>query len=323
MPRVPAFCLISLAAAFLFGGESLAQSYPTKPVRMLVAFPPGTGVDILARSIGQKLSERWGQPVLIENRPGAGGSLGTAAAAKSPPDGYTITMGNLGTHALNASLYKQLGYHPQRDFVPVAQVAAVPMLLVVHPALPVKSVRTFLELARSKPGELNYGSAGVGSVGHLSGELFALVAGIRIVHVPYKGNQQALTDLLVGQVQMAFGNLLSYLPHARSGRVRSIAVTSRERSAAASDIPTMVEAGLKDFEVTQWYGVFAPANTPAAVADKLNADIAEVLRMADVRSRLENDGASVGGPSRDQFGAAVGKEIERWGQVIRKANIQQ
>ena len=322
MRQLVSLSFMGLVLAGLVQHDVLAQSYPAKPVRMVVAFPPGTGVDILARSIGQKLSERWGQPVLIDNRAGAGGSVGTAAAAKSPPDGYTITMGNLGTHALNASLYQQLAYHPQRDFVPVTQVAAVPMLLVVHPALPVRSVRTLREIATSKPGELNYGSAGIGSVGHLSGELFALVAGIKIVHVPYKGNQQALTDLLVGQVQMAFGNLLSYLPHARSGRVRSLAVTSRERSAAAPDIPTMAESGLKNFEVTQWYGLFAPANTPTAVADKLSADVAEVLRIPEVRTRLENDGANVGGPTRDQFGAAVAREIERWGEVIRKAGIQ-
>lgn len=311
--------LASLAALPLAG---LAQGYPAKPVRMVVPFPPGTGVDILARLVGQKLGERWGQPVVIENRAGAGGSVGTGIAAKAPADGYTILMGNLGTHALNASLYKQLPYHPLNDFAPVTQVADVPLMFVVHPTLPVKNVRGVIALAKSRPGALNYGSAGVGSAGHLSGALFGSLAGINIVHVAYKGNQQALTDLIVGQVQLTFGNLLSFLPHARSGRVRGLAVTTAKRAPAAPDLPTMVESGVKGYEVAQWYGVFAPAKTPGEIVAKLNADVVAVLQSADVRTRVERDGAAVVGNTSAEFTAHVRKEMDRWAEVIRKAGVK-
>jgi len=324
--RLKIFRLVALCSVLTAVGAmpltGYAQPYPAKPVRIIVAFPPGTGVDILARLVGQKLGERWSQPVVIDNRPGAGGSIGTGVAAKSPADGYTITMGNLGTHALNASLYKQLPYHPIDDFAAIAHVADVPMMMVVHPALPVKNVREFVALAKAQPAALNYGSAGVGAVGHLSGELLANLAGIRIVHIAYKGNQQALTDLMVGQVQLAFGNLLSYLPHAKSGRVKGLAVSTSQRSPSAPDLPTMIEAGVPGYEVAQWYGVFAPARTSGGIAEKLHADIAATLKAPDVRERLANDGAAVSSASREQFAVMVKKENERWRDVIRRANIQ-
>lgn len=327
--RTSAYLLCSLLCT-VWGGVAQAQSkaagkiqgYPEKPIRFVVPFTPGSGVDIVARLLGQKLGESWKQSVVVDNRSGAGGTIGTEIVARAVPDGYTILMGNLATHGINPNLYRKLPYDAIRDFAPVTQVADVTNVLVVHPSLPVKSMQELIALARSRPGSINYGSGGAGSGAHLAAELFKSTAGVNMVHVPYKGVGLAMNDLLGGQIQLMFSNLLSSLPHVKAGKLRALAVTTAKRSSAAPDLPTIAEAGLRGYEAANWFGVLAPAATPKQVVAKLNGDIVKVLQMPDVRNRLSSQGADPVGSTPQQFAAYIKAEIARWKTVIRNAGIK-
>jgi tripartite-type tricarboxylate transporter receptor subunit TctC len=300
---------------------ALAQSYPTKPIRMIVAYPPGGGTDIVGRMVAQKLSENLGQTVVIDNRGGAAGNIGSEIAARSAPDGYTILMGNVAPNAINVSLYAKLGYDPVKDFEPVSLVASTPNILVVHPSLAVRSVADLVALARAKPATLNYPSAGLGSSSHLAGELFDSIAAVKMVHVPYKGGGPALTDLLGGQVQLMFATMPAAMPHVRSGKLRAIAVTSVRRSQAMPELPTIGET-LKGYDASTWYGVLAPARTPRVIVTALHGEIVKVLGVAETRDRLLAQGFEPVGSTPGEFGAYIKSEISKWGRVIKAAGIK-
>jgi tripartite-type tricarboxylate transporter receptor subunit TctC len=309
--------------AALPGGDALAQAgFPSKAVRIVVPFPPGGTTDIVARLIGVELQKMWGHPVVVENRGGAGGTIGAEAVAKAPADGYTLLMGTVGTQAINLPLYTQgsgkLGYHPLNDFAPVTNVAAVPNAMVVPAALPVTSVQEFIAYARARPGKLNMASSGNGTSIHLTGELFKSLTGTFMVHLPYRGSAPALQDLLAGNTQVMFDNLTSSLPHIRSGRLKVLAVTSRERSPALPNVPTMEEAaGLKGFEATAWFGLLAPAGTPREIVAKVQQDVARVLATADMRERFAGQGAVPVGDTPEQFTAYIRSEIDKWTRVVK------
>jgi tripartite-type tricarboxylate transporter receptor subunit TctC len=297
-----------------------AQSYPTKPVRMIAASSPGSAVDIVARIVAQKLAEQIGQQVIVDNRAGAGGNLGAELAAKAAPDGYTLFMGTP-AHAINTGLYRKLNYDLVRDFAPVSQVTSGQYAIVVHPSLPVKTVKELIALARAKPGQLNYASAGSGNATHLAGELFNSVARVKLVHVPYKGSGPALTDLVGGQVQVMFGNLTAVLPQVKTGRIRALAVTGEKRSAAAPELPTVLEAGVPGYVVISWFGVLAPAATPRELIMRLNADLARAMSVPDIRERLGGEGAEPAVSTPEQFAAFIKAEIAQWTKVIKDAGI--
>jgi tripartite-type tricarboxylate transporter receptor subunit TctC len=294
-----------------------AQTYPSKAIRMVVPFPPGGTTDILARTIGQRMTEDWGQPVVIDNRPGAGGNIGTDLAAKAAPDGYTLLMGTISTHAINASLYKKLPFDPVRDFSPVSRVGTLPNILVVHPSVPVKSVKELIELAKSKPGDLNFASSGVGTSLHLSGELFNSMAGVKLVHIPYKGSSPALADLLGGQVKIMFDNVPSALPHVKAGKLKPLAVTSAKRTAVLPDVPTVSESGLPGFEVTSWFAIFAPAKTPKDIVAKLNGEVVKILKAGDVKEKLAQLGVDAAPTTPEELAAFAKAETEKWAKVVK------
>ena len=269
--------ILSVLLATGAWSSAVAQQYPTKAVRIVVGFAPGGGTDIVARIIGAKLTELWGQGFIVDNRAGATGTIGADITAKSPPDGYTIMMGHVNSHGIAPNLFKKLPYDAQRDFAMVAHVGYVPNVLVVHPSIPAKTVAELVAIAKSKPGELNYASSGVGSTQHLAGELFQLTTGTKLVHVPYKGSGPAVMDLIAGHVLMNFDTMPPVLPHIRSGKMKALALTTPKRSPQLPQVPTMIEAGLKGFEMTNWYGVMAPANTPGDIVARLNTEINKAL----------------------------------------------
>jgi tripartite-type tricarboxylate transporter receptor subunit TctC len=314
--------ILSLAVAGLATEESIAQRYPEKPIHLMVAFPAGGGVDILARAIGQKLSETWNVPVVVENRAGAGGSIGTQLVATAPPDGYTITLGTLGTHAVNVSLYKRLPYHPIRDFSPVIFVSTSPNLLAVHPSLPVRSVKELIKLAKTKPGEINYASSGNGGPPHLAAELFKSMANVDMVHVPYKGGPPAVTAVVAGETSLTFGTMLTTLPAVKSGRLRPLAVTAGKRSPVLPELPTVAEAGVAGYEAVAWYGVLAPAGTPSQVISRLNVEISRILKDPEINSRLAAEGAELKGGSPEKLAAHIRTEIDKWAKVIERAGVR-
>ncbi|MDB5927962.1 MAG: hypothetical protein JWN13_6898 [Betaproteobacteria bacterium] len=299
-----------------------AQQYPSRPVRLIAPFPATGGVDIVARQIAQKLSDRWGQQVVVDNRPGATGIIGTDLAAKSAPDGYTILMGNVATQAVNVSLYSKIPYDPVRDFAPITLVARVPEMLVVHPSLPAASVKELIALAKAKAKQLTFGSAGSGSPPHLAGELFQSLANVQFVHVPYKGSAPALTDLIGGQINMYFANILSAMVHVKSGRLRALGVTSMKRSVVAPDVPTIAEAGLPGYEEYNWYGMLAPRGTPKPLIDKLHDDVVAVVRSNDLQERMTRDGAEVIGGTPDEFAKFIKAEISKYAQVIKSRGLR-
>ena len=299
-----------------------AQTYPSKSIRFVVPFPPGGIADVMARVFGQKFADSWNQPVVIENRTGAGGNIGAEVVAKSPPDGYTLVMGSIGTHAVNVSLFSRMPYDPVRDFAPVALTMEADGLLVLHPSVPVKTLKELIALSRARPGQLAYASAGNGTAGHLAGELFKSMAKVDIVHIPYKGNVPAITDLVGGQTSMLFATLPTVLPLAKAGKLHALAVTGAQRNPATPDVPTMAESGLPGFEVTNWIGVFAPAGTPADVVAKLNAEIMRIMRLPDVQSRLANEGAKFRPTTPNEFAAFVKAEIAKWGKLIRDSGVK-
>jgi tripartite-type tricarboxylate transporter receptor subunit TctC len=294
-----------------------AASYPAKPIRLVVPFPAGGTTDILARAVAQKLSEAWGQQVIVDNRPGAGGNIGSDLVAKSAPDGYTLLMGTVGTHAINPSLYAKMPYDHVKDFAPVILVAGVPNVLVVNPSLPVHSVQELIAYAKANPGKLNFASSGNGTSIHLSGELFKTMTGVQMTHIPYKGSAPALTDLVGGQVELMFDNLPSSLPFIKAGRLRALAVTSGTRAAALPDLPTLAESGLAGFEASSWFGVLAPAGTPRDIVAKLNGAIATWLASPEAREKLSSQGAIAAGGTPDAFARHIAAETVKWAKVVK------
>jgi tripartite-type tricarboxylate transporter receptor subunit TctC len=311
------FCAAGIA------GAALAQpNYPAKAIRYVVPFPAGGPLDIVARAIGQELTKAWSQPVIIDNRPGAGGNIGADLVAKAPADGYTILMGAVSTHAINVTLYGKLPYDPIKDFAPITLITSVPNVLVVHPSLPVKNVKDLIALAKARPGQLNFASGSTGSAGHLAGELFDSMAGVEMTHVPYKGAAPAVIDLLGGHVSLMFDNLASALPNIKAGRVRALAVTTLKRSPLLPQLPTISEAGLRGFDISTWFGIFAPAATPPDVVAKLNTEIVRILHTQDMKERLAVLGAEPIGNKPDEFAAFIKAEIPKYAKVIKASGAK-
>ena len=304
--------LLALAALAL---TSQAQDFPNRPVKILVPQTPGGASDALARIVAQKLNEKWGQPVVVENRAGAGGNVGMEVVANSPADGYTLLMSYVGTHAINGSLYKKLPFDPEKDFAPVATLATLPFVVVTRPDAPFKTIPELV--AAAKAGRLNYGSAGNGSVNHLLGEMFNTATGVKLVHVPYRGAAPAMQDLMGGQIQLVFTSLPSVAGSIKQGTLHPIAVTSAKRAASFSQIPTIAEAGYRDFDVNPWFGLFAPAKVPAQVVRKINADVNEVLRSPDVVEKFMAQGAEPYATDPAQFAAVLHSDIAKWSQVVK------
>jgi tripartite-type tricarboxylate transporter receptor subunit TctC len=314
--------LFLAALALIVATQAHAQPYPSRPIRLIVPFPPGGSTDILARALGQKLSEGLAQPVILDNRPGAGGSIGSEAAAKAAPDGYTLMMGHLGTLAVNPAIYKKLPYDPVKSFAPVSLMAIVPSVLVVNPQLPVASAAELIAYARANPGKLAYGSAGNGSTSHLTTEYFKLATGTDILHVPYKGIGPMLTDLISGQLSMGLNGAPAVMPHVISGRLRALAVSGIKRLEALPQLPTLDEVGVKGFDASGWYGIVAPAGTSRAVIERLNAEIRRIMATPELRLRLDNEGATPAPGSPEEFAAFISSEIARWGAVLKRAGIE-
>jgi tripartite-type tricarboxylate transporter receptor subunit TctC len=300
---------------------SAAEAYPDKPIRLIVPQPPGGTSDILARVLALKLAENLRQQIIIDNRAGASGTIGTDLAAKSPPDGYTLVLVYT-THATTPGIYGKLPYDPVADFAPITLAAAAPLLLVVHPKIPVTSVKELIAYAKTRPGELNFCSAGNGSGSHLAGELFNTMTGVKLTHIPYKGSGLAITELIGGQVQLMFAGIVPIDPHVKSGRVRSIAVTSAKRSVAIPQVPTIAESGLPGFEVVGWYGVLAPARTPHPVVARLHNEFVKILQTQDIRDRLLSEGAEPVGNTPAEFTAFIKTDIGRWAKVIKAAGAK-
>lgn len=313
----------TLAFVALAAGLAQAQApWPSRPIRMVVPFTPGGSTDIFARAIGKELQHAWGQPVVIDNVPGAGGSIGADKVAKAPADGYTLLMGHIGTLAVNPSLYPNLPYDPVKSFAPVAWVARVPNVLVVHPPVPARTVQDLVALAKSKPGQLAYGSGGNGSAANLATGYFKLRTGTSLLHIPYRGTAPAVSDLLGGQIQLLFTGAPAVLGQIRSGQLRALGVSSPKRLDALPAVPTISESGYQEFEADQWYGVVAPAGTPAAIVTKLNAQINQSLASPELKARLAGEGA-VAMPSTPQaFGAHIAREIARWQPVIKSGRVK-
>jgi tripartite-type tricarboxylate transporter receptor subunit TctC len=299
-----------------------AQDYPAKPITLTVPFAPGGSVDFIGRILAQKLSERFGKPVIVENRPGAGSATGTLAVSKSSPDGYTLLLAPSGTYAINPTLYKKLSYDPAKDLVPVALVVRDPLLLVVNPSLPVHSVSDLIKLAKEKPGQLSFASPGAGTSLHLLGELLKTTAGIQMVHVPYRGGAPALQDVIAGQVQLMFSDPATGVPQAKAGKVRALGVSSATRLPAAPEIPTVAEAGLPGFEGTSWQMIAAPAGTPAAVVARLNAELKAVMALPDIQKRIIDRGqVPVVSPPPHELIGFVQEETQRWGKIVQQAGL--
>ena len=314
--------LAFLAALLLLNAAAHAQGYPSKPVRLIVPFAPGGTTDVLARLVAQKLTDSLGQQFIIENKPGAGGNIGTELAVKSPADGYTLVMSFDGTMAINPNTYAKMPFDPQKDLVAVANVAQVPLLIVVHPGVAAKTIPEFVALAKASPGRINYSSAGHGSTGHLTGELFRARAGIEIVHVSYKGGGQAVQDLLGGQIQMLVTALPTVEGHLKGGKLRALAFTSAKRVPGAPEVPTLAESGYPGMEVLSWYGILAPAGTPQEIVRRLNAEINRVLQMPEVRERLTALGTEPTGGSAEQFAQVIRADTARWAKVVSDAGIR-
>lgn len=314
--------LAAIAVSMSFSPSALAQSFPSRPLRIVVPFPAGGTTDVLARAVAQKLTETLGQPVVVDNRPGAGGNIGAELVAKSPPDGYTLLMGTVGTHAINPGLYPKMPYDHVRDFAPVILVAGVPNVLVVNPSLPVNSVQELIAYAKANPGKLNFASSGNGTSIHLSGELFKTMAGVQIMHVPYKGSAPALQDMVGGQVQLMFDNLPSSLALIKGGKLKALAVTSSARAAALPDVPTMAESGLPGFEASSWFGLLAPAGTPQPAIAKLNAEVARWLASPEAKEKLLAQGAIAAGGTPEDFARHIAAETAKWQKVVKESGAK-
>lgn len=320
--------LLAAAASVLFCSTStsaLAQAqapaWPAKPVKIIFGFPPASATDVIARAVGAKLQERWGQPVVIDNRPGAGGNLGSEIAARQPADGYTIFFGTV-ANAISVSLYSKLNYDYLKDFTPITLVATTPLVLVANAEFPAKSVRELIAFAKANPGKVNFGSGGVGTSNHLAGEMFKSATGTDLVHVPYKGTPAAHTDLLSGQISLMWDNIVAVTPHIRSGKLRPIAVTSAQRATSLPDVPTMAEAGLAGFEAVSWIGALVPVGTPKPIVDRIHTDLVAVLRMPDVQEKLAASGAVLVGNTQEQFAEWNRREIAKWSKAVKDSGAR-
>jgi tripartite-type tricarboxylate transporter receptor subunit TctC len=319
LSRILFFTLVLIAVS----ADSIvwAQNYPSRPIRLIVPFPPAGGADAIARTIGQKLTEALGQPVVIDNRAGAGGIIGLDTAAKAAPDGYTLLMAPSGPMVIHPSLHAKLSYDPSKDFAPISQITSTPLILVVHPSLPAKSVKTFIQLAKASPSTLNFASVGKGGSSHLAAELFMMMTATDMVHVPYKGLSPALTALLSGEVQLMFASP-AILPQVRSGKLLPLAVTSAKRSPALPEVPTIAESGVPGYETASWYGMLAPAGTPRAIIERLNREIVKILFVPELRKKLALEGAEPVGNSPDDFAEYIRLELARWAKTVKQARIQ-
>ena len=314
--------LLQCLGVVLFVSAAAAQSYPSKPIRFVVPYPPGGPLDTVARLLGQKVSESVKQPVIVDNKPGAGGNIGADAVAKSPADGYTILMGAVATHAINPTLYASIPYDPVKDFQPVTQLASTPNVLIVNNSVPASNVREFIAYAKANPGKLNFGSGSTGSAGHLAGELFKTMAGVDMTHVPYKGAAPAMQDLIGGQVQVMFDNFASANTQMKAGKVKALAVTTAKRSTLAPELPTIGESGLPGFDINTWFGIFVPAGTPRDVVDRLHAEFTRALALPDIRERLVNLGAEPVGNRPEEFAAYIRSEGEKYARVIKASGAK-
>ena len=309
------------ALALSASGDSGAQAYPSKPIRFIVGYTPGGAADILARAVGARLTEAWGQSVIVENRAGAGTNIATEIAAKSPPDGYTLFMPTV-ANAINVSLYPKLPYDPFKDFAYITDIAKVPGIVVVHPSVPAKNTRDLIALARAHPDKLRHGSTGIGSPHHLAGELFKTMAGIKMIHVPYKGASPALVDVVAGHIEVYFGAFVSVLPHVKSGRVRALGVTTLKRVPVMPEIATIDEQGLKGFETGSWFGVAVPAATPREVVNKLHDEVVRIIKLPEVTDRIASEGADFVGDTPEQFTAFFKSEVAKWGKAVKASGAK-
>jgi tripartite-type tricarboxylate transporter receptor subunit TctC len=314
------FFALMLAAATAATGQAWSQAYPIKPIRIITPFAPGGGSDLIARVVAQRLTESLGQSVIVENRPGAGGTVGTEVGVKALPDGYTYTL-VAGSYAVNPSLFK-LPFYPINDITAVVQVAKGPFIIVVHPSLPVRGVKDLISVAKTRPGQISYASSGVGSSPQLAAELFSDMAGIKMTHVPYRGTGPAVTDTIAGNVQLIFAGISTALPPVKSGRLRGIAVSTATRSDAVPDIPTVSESGVRGYEVDQWYGLIAPKGLPKPILDRVNGDINKALKNKDMQDRLSGDGVAAAGGTPEHFNAVLKANIQMWGKVVSKTGIK-
>jgi tripartite-type tricarboxylate transporter receptor subunit TctC len=317
MSRAALFLAVLLAAS-----PAAGQHYPNKPIRLIAPAPPGSPVDVRARWVSEKLAPLLGQPVIVENRAGAGGNIGTEAAARSAADGYTLVVVHQGTMAINPHLYARTGYDPLADFAPITRLLEAVLMFAVHPQVPAQSVADLMRLAREQPGKLSYGSSGIGTPPHLAAELFRHMAGINVQHVPYKGATPALTDLIAGRIAFTIDSFTMQLPHVKTGKLRALAVTGANRVAAAPGVPTVAESGLAGYEYRSWMGVAAPAGTPREIVVRLNADLVRVLKTAEAREWFAMQGADVVGDAPEEFGSVIRADYVRWGQIIREAGIK-
>lgn len=317
-----AVAALAFAAPLLAPGVAAAQTYPTKPVRIIVAFPPGGGTDIVARIVAAKLSEAWSQQAIVENRSGASGTIGTEAAARAAPDGYTWFMGTMGNLTVNQHLYSKMAVDPLKDFAPLTQVVSVTFAMVAHPSLPASSVKELIAMAKARPGQITYASSGPGGAPHLGGELLKSMTGIDILHIPYKGSGPAFNDLLGGQVSLAFDSLLQSLQHLKTGKLKVLAVLGEKRSAILPQVPTMAESGVPGYSLTNWFGLVVPAATPRDLVARMHADVVKALAHPDVKERTGAMGAEVVGSTPEQFAAFMRAETAKWAKVIKQSNIR-
>lgn len=314
-------CLLTLVIGVTEAAEPASSAYPTRPIRLIVPFPPGGGNDTMARAIGKKLTESWGQQVIIDNRPGANSMVGTEIAARSAPDGYTLLMANIASHGINPALYKKISYDPIKDFAPVVLVGTIPNVLVVHSSMPVNNLDQFIALAKSKPGQLTYGTSGTGSSGHLASALFSTAFGINLVHVPYKGNGPAMIDLIAGRISLSFANVSPVLPHIKSKRLKPIAVTSLRRSTLLPDIQAIAEI-VPGFEAGSWWGIAAPRGTPGGIVNALNQEVAKALSAPDMKERLSREGVDSRSTTPEQFAQFIEAELVKWAKAVKDSGAQ-
>jgi len=310
-----------LAVMAVWVAPAAAQGYPVKPIRIIVPFPAAGTADIMARVVGQKMSETWGQQILVDNRSGAGGNIGADLAAKAAGDGYTLFLCTVGTHAIHQTLYKKLPFDPINDFTAIAYIAGVPNVAVVHPSVPVKNVKELIAFIKARPGQINFGSSGTGSSVHMSGELLKVMAGLDMTHVPYKGNPQAVTDLIAGQLTLMITNMPSVIPFIQSGRLRALAVTTLARSPALPNVPTMEEAGVAGYESSAWFGLLGPAGVPREIVTRLNAEVVRILKLADVRQNLAGQGADPLLMTPEEFGVFFKAETAKWAKVVKASGV--
>ena len=320
--RTQLLAAVLASMALAFAPSAFGQAYPNRPIKIVVTFPAGGGADFVGRAIAPKLTEALGQPVIVDNRAGAGGGIGNEVVAKSPPDGYTLLLGAAGAMTILPHLYAKVAFDTFKDFEPVCLVGSSPFILTLHPSVPASSVQELTALAKSSPGKLNFGSSGNGGAPHLAGELYKSVTGTSIVHVPYKGLAPAITDLLGGQIQLLFADVGLVAPHVKAGKLKAIAVTSKQRSTTLPDVPTMIEAGVPGYQAGTWYGILAPAGTPAAIITRLNAELLKILATPEIKNQFAGQGIEPGGDRPEEFAALIRDDYAKWAKVIKEANVK-